>query len=141
MGTRSNEKEISNRRGVRRQSARYAIHSKMPCIVKNKNSRCSSFWLDVDNISMDGIRLRYNGMGCLPFEEGALLTVTLDLSCVVFNRPIHLLVEVRHVLTLDKENSVCLGTKIIEIDELHREIWESGIEDISKASQTSYEVA
>ncbi len=118
------------------RSKRFTPSHNMKTIVKNHNARSSSFWLDVENLSDTGVCIGYDGLGCLPIEIGSILNVTLDINCKIFSRPIHLKVEVirkkfkdieRHIVSSE---SISLGTKILEVESLHKPIWEEGMKTL-----------
>ena len=66
--------------------------------------------------------------------------MTLDLNCRIFTRPVHLKVEIIRKLDEgdkgNKQDHLILGTKIIEVDELHAEIWTSGLQNLEKMKQS-----
>jgi hypothetical protein len=62
---------------------------RLEAIVRHSNSRCSCFWIGVKNISASGLGAEHLGLVYVPFSPGDRLDVTLDISCRVFSRPIH----------------------------------------------------
>lgn len=102
-------------------------------IAKNRTSRFSCFWMVVNDISKTGVCVSYEGRGTLPVRMDDVLLITLDVTCKVFDRPLHLSCEVVWIESKedwqDKPglNKVFLGLRILEIEEQHLEYWSIGL--------------
>ena len=125
----------SHRKNVIARLQRFQISAPVSVIVKNVRSRCTCFWFNLTNVSATGVGLSYQGNGYIPFFEGDELHLTVDLSCVIFSRPIHLTVIIRRrgekiVESNDAGGSVTeifLGGEIKDSEALHRSVWLEGL--------------
>ena len=88
------------------------------------------------NVSGSGVGISYLGNGFIPFDIGDILQLTVDLSSVIFARPIHLTVIVRRksermvVHGEDKLSELFLGAEILASDDLHKSIWLEGLRSL-----------
>lgn len=101
-------------------------------IVKNARSRCACFWFGLSNLSASGVGLEYIGYGHVPFSQGDVLHLTIDTSCAVFKRPIHLKAVIRRREEEKHEDNsgairVFLGAEITSVDTLHESVWLEGL--------------
>jgi hypothetical protein len=104
-------------------------------IVRNSRSRCACFWLDVANVSGSGIGIVYGGHGFVPFAVNDELQLTLDTTCAVFVRPLHVKVCVKwreeedgHAVRVPQTT---LGCQIMLVDPIHVVAWKNGLEKLA----------
>lgn len=118
---------------------RFEGQGKVRAIVKNARSRCACFWLDVANLSGSGLGIQFIGGGHIPFAIEDELHITIDTSCILFKRPIHITVIVARredSLVMQDEverNRVFFGCEIKTIDPIHRQVWYDGLEKLGDA--------
>lgn len=124
---------LTKRQNLTARLQRFELTEPRVCvIVKNARSRCACFWFGLANLSASGVGLEYIGYGHIPFSEGDLLHLTIDTSCAVFKRPIHLKAVIRR-REEEKEKSgsgalrVFFGAEITSVDTLHQNVWLEGL--------------
>lgn len=102
-------------------------------IAKNRTSRFSCFWMVVNNLSKTGLGVSYVGRGILPIRHNDVLLITLDMTCRVFDRPLHLTCKVVRVQSEENWqnepglNRIFLGLKILDIQQQHVTYWDAGL--------------
>ncbi|RYZ49583.1 MAG: hypothetical protein EOP07_24260, partial [Proteobacteria bacterium] len=112
---------------------RFQIDQPLAVIVKNARSRLTCFWFNLANVSASGVGISYRGNGFIPYQIGDILQLTVDLTSVVFSRPIHITVVVRRkVEKRVSENGrdvseTFFGAEIVKGDELHNAVWLEGL--------------
>ncbi len=122
-----------NRKSVTARFQRFPITIPVSVIVKNARSRCTCFWFNLANVSASGVGLVYTGNGFIPFVVGDVLHLTVDLSSVVFTRPIHLTAIVRRRNESETAvgdrmvTEVFLGAEITDSEKLHQTVWLQGL--------------
>jgi len=123
----------ANKRFVMRPQRFATNEDSIHLIAKNRTSRFSCFWMVVNDLSKTGIGVSYVGRGILPVRLGDVLMITLDMTCKIFDRPLHLTCEVVRVGSeenwLDEPglNRIFLGLKVIDIQEQHVVHWDAGL--------------
>ncbi len=128
----------AHRRNVIARFQRFQITTPVSVIVKNVRSRCTCFWFNLINVSVSGVGLSYRGNGYVPYFEGDVLHLTIDLSCTIFARPIHLTVLVKRRIekelvsseTGEKVIEIFLGGEIKDSEALHRSVWLEGLNSL-----------
>lgn len=91
------------------------------------------FWFNLSNVSASGVGLSYRGNGFIPYQVGDILQLTVDLTSVIFSRPIHITVVVRRkvenrIMDGGREVSeIFFGAEIVKGDELHNAVWLEGL--------------
>jgi hypothetical protein len=132
----------SKRNPLEIRMQRFEGSGQIKALVKNCRSRCACFWLDVENVSGSGICIVHNAHGHIPFSIDDELQVTLDTSCAVFRRPIH--VRARVIWRRDNEAArligsaeplTCLGCQILLVDPLHSQDWQAGLERLHQRAE------
>lgn len=109
--------------------------------MKNTRSRRTCFWFNLLNVSGSGVGISYVGNGFIPFAIGDVLQLTVDLSSVIFARPIHLTVVVRRKTERTVKHGdnlvseLFLGAEILASDELHKSVWLEGLSTLGDPFQ------
>jgi hypothetical protein len=131
--TKGNILALSQRRIVTSRLQRFQINQPLTVIVKNARSRMTCFWFNLSNVSASGVGISYGGNGFIPYQVGDVLQLTVDLTSVVFSRPIHITVIVRRKVENRKMlngrecSEIFFGAEIIKGDELHNGVWLEGL--------------
>jgi hypothetical protein len=89
--------------------------------------------MTVKDISKTGIGAYYIGRGMIPVRMSDSLSITLDVTCKVFDRPLHLNCQVKR-FNFDENwqgekglNRFFLGLHIEEIQSRHEQYWLEGL--------------
>ena len=122
-------------RGYVQRAKRFDLTKPLRLIVRPKGARAYSFWMEASNISTTGLYIYARPNVIVPFTTGTVLEATVDLSCMIFERPLHMVLTVARVSAGNKAPMACqgLGTKIESVDSRHVRIFWNGMEAFGKA--------
>ncbi|MFW7380235.1 MAG: hypothetical protein ACOH5I_15585 [Oligoflexus sp.] len=124
---------MAKRNHILRPQRFFAYEDGIQLIAKNRTSRFSCFWMIVNDLSKTGLGVSYVGRGILPVRANDILLITLDMTCKIFDRPLHLTCEVVRVSSEEcwqgepGLNRIFLGLKIIDIQQQHIAHWDTGL--------------
>lgn len=125
---------VSGRR-YRTRAQRFVPPKPVLVLARPKGARFYSFWLEATNLSATGFLLIPDPRVVLPFSEGASLEVTVDLTGTMFDRPLHMLIEVARINKGANGRLESFAGKILDADPLHVDIFWNGMKAVGAANR------
>jgi hypothetical protein len=94
-----------------------------------------SYSLEVLNMSMSGLLLKWERSQSLPFIEKTIIEIIVDPNASILQAPVRYMGQVvRRVKKLDEPSGMLLGVKILQMDEFNRDLWSECVESCQSDS-------